>query len=112
MTASNTGTHGSGSVCSLPDNELKDRVARIRSELLPHVTGRRPLADGVAFDFAHTAAMEEALEDFVAFERECCSGLAWSLHRPSARVLRLRVRGLAAGPDFFRALDGAADVRA
>ena len=110
MTTSNGGTYGCGDVCSLPNDELSDRVARIRSEILPHVTGRQPLADGVAFDFEHTAAMQKTLEDFVAFERECCSGLTWDLHRPSDRVLRLSVQGLDPGSDFFRALGNVVDA--
>jgi len=35
--------------------------------------------DGVAFEFEQSAAMQKTLEDLVALERECCSGLAWNL---------------------------------
>jgi len=80
----------------------------IRREVLPHVTRREALADGVAFEFEYTSAMHKTLDDLVAFERECCSGLTWNSSRPTGRVLRLSVQGLAADSDFFRALEGGA----
>jgi hypothetical protein len=88
-------------VCSLPSDQLSDRLAMIRREILPHATRRQVLADGVAVEFAHTAEMEKTLEDLVAFERKCCSGLTWSLTRPSADVLRLSVEGLGPDSDLF-----------
>ncbi|MEN8184079.1 MAG: hypothetical protein ABFS46_16250 [Myxococcota bacterium] len=101
---SDAGSGGCQDVCSLPNEELADRVAMIRREILPLVTRREVLADGVALEFEHTPAMQKTLEDLVVFERGCCSGLAWNLGRPSDRVLRLSVQGLAADSDFFRAL--------
>ncbi len=110
MTASDAGTRGCEDVCGLPSDQLRDRVAMIRRDILPHVTRREALADGVALEFEHTPAMQKTLEDLVAFERECCSGLEWTLHRPSSRPLRLDVQGLAPDSDFFRVLGGAAEV--
>lgn len=94
-------------VCSLPSDQLSDRVAMIRRDILPHATRRQRLTDGVAVEFAHTAEMEKTLEDVVAFERQCCSGLTWSLTRPTGDVLRLSVEGLAPDSDLFTALDAA-----
>ena len=82
MTASDPGTSGCEEVCNLPDDERHDRVAMIRREILPHVTRREALANGVAFEFQHTPGMEKTLEDLVTFERDCCSGLAWELRHP------------------------------
>ncbi len=109
-TASNAEQSGCEDVCSLPSDELRDRVAMVRRELLPHVKRREALANGVGLEFEHTLAMQKTLEDFVAFERECCSGLEWKLRRPSSRVLRLDVQGLAPDSDFFRVFGGAAEV--
>ncbi len=110
MTASDAGTRDCEHVCSLPTEKLRDRVAMIRRDILPQVTRREALADGVAFEFEHSAAMQKTLEDLVAFERECCSGVAWNLRQPSGRVLRLSVKGLAPDSDFFRAVSGATDA--
>ncbi len=110
MTASDAGTRDCEHVCSLPSDKLGERVAMIKRDILPQVTRRETLADGVAFEFEHTPAMQKTLEDLVAFERECCSGLAWNLCRPSGRVLRLRVKGLDPESDFFRAVGGTTDA--
>ncbi len=94
-------------VCSLPSNQLSDRVAMIRRDILPHATRHYALADGVAVEFAHTAEMEKTLEDLVAFERKCCSGLTWNLTRPSGDVLRLSVGGLGPDSDLLAAVAAA-----
>ncbi len=105
MTASDAGARGPESVCSLPSDSLADRMAMIRREILPHVTRREALADGVALEFEHTPAMEETLQNLVAFERRCCGGLTWELERAAGPVLRLGVRGLAPDSDVFEALE-------
>jgi len=98
---------GCEAVCSLPSDERRDRVATIRREILPHVTRSETLADGVLLEFEHTPALERALEDLVAFERACCSGLAWGLHRAPVGVLRLTIGGIAPDADWLRRLGGA-----
>lgn len=115
MTASDStgpdaGDRGCGDVCSLPSDERADRVAMMHREILPHATRREALAAGVALEFADDPALERTLEEFVAFERECCGGLTWSLRRPSAGVLRLSVEGLAPDSDFLRALGDTAEA--
>ena len=110
MTASDAGTCDCEQVCNLPSDKLRDRTAMIRRDILSQVTRREALSDGMAFEFEHGAAMQKTLEDLVAFERECCSGLAWNLRRPSGRVLRLSVEGLSPDSDFFRAVGGATDA--
>jgi len=95
-------------VCSLPSDQLHHRTAMLRRELLPLVQRRRTLPDGMSFDFVHTPDVQAALEDLVAFERKCCSGLSWKLDRPTKKVLRLSVGGLEPDSDFFRALDNPA----
>lgn len=110
MTASDARTCDCEHPCSLPSDQLRDREAMIRRDILPQVTRREALEDGVAFEFEHSAMMQKTLEDLVEFERECCSGLAWNLSRRSSRVLRLSVTGLAPDSDFFRAVSGATDA--
>lgn len=102
-----SGTCGSDDVCTLPEEDFQDRVAVIRRDLLPLVTRREELPDGVAFEFASSAAVEATLRDFVAFERDCCRGLTWDIRRTSAGQLRLSIQGLPPGSEFFRAFDSA-----
>ncbi len=109
-TASGAEHSGCEDVCSLPSDELRDRVAMVRREILPHVTRRETLSDGVAREFEHTPAMQKTLEDFVSFERACCNGLVWNLRRPSDHVLRLSIQGLAPDSEFFSVFSGAADA--
>jgi hypothetical protein len=93
-------------VCSLPDEQLRDRLAMIRREILPHATRREALADGMAFDLPHTPEMQKTLDDLVAFERSCCGGLSWILAQPSSGTLRLTIRGLAPDSELFRTMEG------
>jgi hypothetical protein len=109
MTASETsrseaGANGFEDVCTLPRDELRERVAVVRRDILSQTTRRETLTDGMAFEFAATPAMKEQLEELVEFERECCSGLDWNLGRVGP-VLRLSVRGLAPDSDALRASD-------
>ncbi len=105
MTASETGIRSSEDVCSLPRDQRSDRAGMIRRDILPHATRREALANGVALEFEHTAAMQKTLADLVAFERDCCGGLAWNLTQPSDGVLRLSIEGLPPDSDFFREAD-------
>ncbi len=109
-TTSDTATSRGVDVCSLPTDEWQDRSAMIRREILPLVTRREALESGMALEFEHSPALRKRLEDFIAFERECCSGLTWQLHRPSSRVLRLKVEGLPVDSDFFGTSGGGADA--
>jgi hypothetical protein len=99
MKKDSTRAGGCEPVCSLPEDALRERLAMLRREILPLVTRREALANGVAFEFADSPALERQLEELVAFERQCCSGLGWSLQRPAAGVLRLCVEGLAPGAE-------------
>lgn len=80
-------------VCSLPADALRDRIAHIRREVAPHVRRSDEIEGGVAWEF--DAGMRETLERLVALERECCSGLEWTLAAAHAGV-RLEVRGAGA----------------
>jgi hypothetical protein len=83
-------------VCSLSASELRERIAMVRAEVLPHVieSGRR--ADGFAWEFAETAEMRQKLERLVALEGQCCRGeVRWALEAPGdARRLCLVLSGI------------------
>ena len=80
------------SPCSLSAEALRERVAMIRSEILPHLKATRALAGGRSLDFGPELA--ERLEAWVELERRCCGGLVWKLEPlPSSEGLRLTVEG-------------------
>ena len=97
---------GCTSVCSLPADQYEDRVAMIRAEILPKALRRERLANGVALEFGAGAEMQRTLEELVAFERQCCSALAWNLSDGTGGAIRLSVEGLSPDSDFFRAVGG------
>ena len=85
-------------LCSLPDDERQDRVEMIRRELLPYVKRSEKLPNGLAWEFDRDPDIHAKLEHFVAFERECCSGLDFTLQElPGVNTLRLLVEGKDAG---------------
>lgn len=88
-----------GDVCSLPEDQLGDRIELIRNELLPRATARRDLPNGFEWDFAACDTLRERLGAFVAFERECCGGLDWRVGE-KAGVLTLHVSGPGAREAF------------
>ena len=70
-------------VCSLPPESLQERLAWIRAEILPHVRRTRELPNGLVFEVARRPNLEARLERLVELERECCSGLDWTLESGS-----------------------------
>jgi len=57
--------------CSLPTDTLRSRRALLQRELLPKVTLRRELPNGIAFQLP--AEERQAAREFVDYERDCCS---------------------------------------
>jgi len=82
------------SACSLDDRGLKDRLARIRDEILPLIIRREP-RPGVRLLFQDGPATRTLLEAWVEEERACCASLDWKLE-PTATPgeLRLDIQGL------------------
>ena len=82
-------------VCDLPPAALEERRALIRREILPLVKRNRELSDGFAWEFDPSPELRAKLDEWVAFERECCGGLEWEIEAPpDDSALRLRVRGI------------------
>ena len=94
--------HDPVSVCTLPADRLSDRLAWIRSEILPYVVTRKPIEDGVAWELEDAPGLAERLDQLVARERECCSGIRFQ-HRPSQTKgrRRLEVHGIDPGSAIF-----------
>ena len=83
------------SVCSLNDEQLEERRAMVRAEILPHVRKAERIEGGFAVETEATPEMRQKLEDLVALERRCCSSVNWDLSEDArAGRVRLEVRGL------------------
>jgi hypothetical protein len=79
--------------CSLSEKELAERLAMVRRELVPHVRVSETREGGFVWELPHDDAMQRRLEDWIELERECCSGIAFALSRPTQSMLRLEVSG-------------------
>lgn len=77
------------SVCSLSEEEKRERRQMIRKQLEPHLRRRQKLADGLAFEFDPQARAQ--VEELVELERECCGPLTIEL-RDDGERLRLEMR--------------------
>lgn len=93
-------------VCALPEESLEGRLELIRRDILPHVSARQTLPDGMRFSFPNDAALRAKLERLVELERACCGGLDFEVGE--ADGLHLSVRGLDPQSGFFAALPAAA----
>jgi hypothetical protein len=93
------------SVCSLNDEELEERRARVRAEILPAVERADRIEGGFAVETEDSPEMRERLTDLVTLERRCCSSVDWDLRElPGAGRLRLEVRGLDPGSALLGSL--------
>jgi hypothetical protein len=81
--------------CTLPPEGLEERLAWIRSEILPHAITSERGADGVAWELEGAPGLTEKLDRLVAAERECCSGIVFT-HAAGATPggRRLEVHGV------------------
>jgi len=77
----------------------------IRRDIIPlaRKSERRP--KGRAWTFARDPGLLSKLESLVAFERQCCSGLNWTLE-VCADTLRLQVEGIHPDASFLALLTG------
>jgi hypothetical protein len=81
--------------CSLSPERLRERLAWIRDEILPHACSSERLPDGVAWELEAVPGLAEKLDRLVALERECCSGIEFRIgDGVEAGRLRLEVRGI------------------
>ncbi len=93
-------------ICNLSDEDLEARRVQLREGLIPQARGREELSDGLAFLFDATPELREELDAFVAFERECCPGLDFSV-RDASGALRLEIRGVDPEASVFAGIGAA-----
>ena len=94
--------------CNLSDADFEARRTELHSKLLPLARGREELPDGLAVLFDATPRMREELDAFVAFERECCPGLDFSVQDRSG-ALRLEIHGIDPRASVFAGVGVAAE---
>ena len=86
-------------VCTLTEDELRERRAELRSGLFASITAARETSDGVELTFpAESADMVRA---FVAAERQCCGFMTFTIDSRDDRA-RLRVSGPEGTKEFVR----------
>ena len=77
-------------VCTLSEEELRERGQLIRAQLMPHARRQERLANGMAFEFEASAERRAQLEELIALERQCCAPMKIELSESEAG-LRLEV---------------------
>jgi hypothetical protein len=93
-------------VCTLPAEELDERLAWIRAELLPFAVASERCENGIRVEFAVGAEagaesgteVAAKLETLVALERECCSEIEFRLG-PVAKNGRRRLEIIGVDPN-------------
>ena len=92
-------------ICALPANGLNERLAWIRSEILPHAVKAEQTSDGLVWELEDARGLAAKLDRLVALERECCSGIVFE-HRRSATAgrLHLEVRNIDPSAAVFASL--------
>ena len=77
-------------VCTLSEEELRERSQLFRTQLMQHVRKQERLANGMAFEFDASAERRAQLEELIALERQCCGPMKFELSESEAG-LRLEV---------------------
>jgi hypothetical protein len=91
--------------CTLAADELSDRMAWIRREILPHAVETVAIEQGLAFELRAAPGLADELDRLIALERECCSGIDFERTASSTPGrLRLEVRGVDPEAAVFRSL--------
>lgn len=81
--------------CTLSPDGLAERLAWIRTEVVPHVVETERVDDGLALELAAAPGLAGTLERWIALERECCAGLSFARRASAAPGrLRLEIRGI------------------
>ena len=77
-------------ICTLSADALEERLAWIRSEILPHAVASERSPDGIVWELEDAPGLAAKLDQLVALERECCSGIVFE-HAASSTNGRRRL---------------------
>lgn len=89
-------------VCTLSVPNQGARKAELESGLAALIQEVRSLADGYALRFAAGEGVRAAVDDFIAFERECCAFMTFEIRDVAGGGLWLELRGPDGTVDFLR----------
>ncbi len=80
--------------CTLQEDARRVRREELRRDFVPRIRAARRLPDGLALGFETDAETQEVVDDFVAFEQDCCSFARFTTYRDAANSrLWLEIRG-------------------
>jgi len=89
--------------CTLPDADLRERVAELEGTIAKKIAEVRELDDGYALRFPAEAGIVEELGRFIAFERVCCAFLDFSLRVKAGNgPIWLELTGSGQSKNFLR----------
>jgi hypothetical protein len=91
--------------CTLSEEQQAERRKELRSGIMQRVRRVRELSDGYEFGLDANGANEACVDDFVAFESECCGFASYRVRRDEAlSAIWLSVRGPGGTKAFVRQL--------
>jgi hypothetical protein len=91
-------------VCTLPADGLSERLAWIRSEILPHAVASERRPNGIVWELEDAPGLAAKLDRLVALERDCCSGIDFR-HRTGEETGRRRLEVLGIDPEAAAFID-------
>lgn len=91
-------------ICSLPPRDLTDRLAWIRTEILPHAVGSTRLANGLRIELEDAPGLRDTLDRLIALEAECCGTIEYAWKPDASGRLALTVRGIDPDASIFAEL--------
>ena len=92
-------------VCTLPNEDIGDRLAWIEREILPHAIETTRLDRGVAVELVSAPGLAETLDRLIELERECCSSIVFERHAgKTPGGSRLEIYGVDPDAAIFSAL--------
>jgi len=97
-------------ICNLSSEEIEARRELTQTQLFPHVQKREERPTGLILHFEETPELRDRLDEFVAFERVCCSSIDWSV-RADSGSLRLEIEGIDPKAEIFSSAGTAVDSR-
>ena len=74
-------------VCSLNDEEFRNRRALVRDTLLPHLTRTERLDSGLTLTFPDTPELRSSAKQFVDLEHQCCGFLEFAMTHANAELV-------------------------
>ena len=90
-------------ICSLPDEDRRQRLLEVQSLLQKRSSSIR-VPDGVVLEWPFSAETAQGLLDFVLFERGCCASFCYELQFPPPHTsVRLRITAPAAQVEALQA---------